>query len=167
MIKDYEEARDVLSDTIMTAYEQFETVKEPDSFIYFLFTLARRKYKRGLWRRRIFNAYDDSFSETIEGTGPSPAASIDARLLHDALAKLPSKQREAVTLFELADLTLDEIARIQGSKLSAVKQRVRRGRFRLGQLLGAPTFSIQEKKTVNDTNEQMICIEIETELDQR
>ena len=139
MVADDEEAREILSDTSLTAYEQFETLKKPDSFLFFPFTIARRKYKRGLWRRKIFIRYDHSVHDMTEASDVTPDARADMRLLHEALAKLPSKQREAVTLFELSDLPLEEIASIQNAKLSTVKQRLRVGRMKLAELLGVTT----------------------------
>jgi RNA polymerase sigma-70 factor, ECF subfamily len=166
MVGDYEEAREILSETILTAYEQFETISDSDSFIYFLFTIAKRKYKRAMWRRKLFKAYDDALNDTIEGDGPSPEAQADARLLRDALAKLPPKQREAVSMFGIADMTLDEIASIQNSKLSAVKQRVRRARFKLAELLGA-TLSKDEDANVRKVKDEKESIDLEPEREER
>jgi RNA polymerase sigma-70 factor, ECF subfamily len=166
MVADSEEARDILSETSLAAYEKFETLKDPGSFLFFLFTIARRKYKRGLWRRKIFRVYDESTHDTVESGGMSPEAQADQRLLHEALARLPAKLREAVTLFELTGLTLDEIARIQNAKLSAVKQRLRRGRFKLADLLGATTF-IQEEQGVKEATKNMIGVPVQAEEEQQ
>jgi RNA polymerase sigma-70 factor, ECF subfamily len=162
MVSEREEAREILSETCLTAYERFETVKDPESFIYFLFTIAKRKYKRGVWRRKIFRAYDASLHEPVDHGNPSPETQTDLRLLHDALAKLPSKQREAVTLFELSDLPLEEIAKIQNSKLSAVKQRVRRGRFKLADRLGASTTDYEDKQ-LRKVKEIMNGVQVEAD----
>ena len=51
--------------------------------------------------------------------------------LHQALALLPDAQREAVILFEISGFNLKEVAEIQEASLSAVKQRLKRGRERL------------------------------------
>ncbi len=164
MVADREEAREVISETSLAAYELFETLKEPASFIFFLFTIARRKYKRGLWRRKIFRAYNAAVHDTIVCGDPSPEAQADLRLLHDALAKLPPKQREAVTLFELTGLKLEEIAEIQHTKLGTVKTRVRRGRLKLADLLGAATPT-DEMKGARRKDENIACMTVELEED--
>jgi RNA polymerase sigma-70 factor (ECF subfamily) len=51
------------------------------------------------------------------------------------LARLPLKQREAVILSDVVGYSLQEIAAMQGDGLSAVKQRVARGREKLRQML--------------------------------
>jgi RNA polymerase sigma factor (sigma-70 family) len=49
----------------------------------------------------------------------------------EALAALPAVQREAIVLFDLEGLGLQEVARLQNVSLSAVKSRLNRGRERL------------------------------------
>lgn len=48
-----------------------------------------------------------------------------------ALAVLPPEQREAVVLFEVDGFSIEEIAAMQGSSITAVKTRLVRGRERL------------------------------------
>jgi RNA polymerase sigma-70 factor (ECF subfamily) len=58
-------------------------------------------------------------------------------MLHAALGRLPGTQREAIVLFELAGLSLEDVREVQGGSLSGVKSRIVRGRRRLAELLGA------------------------------
>lgn len=55
--------------------------------------------------------------------------------LYDALNKLPLKYREAVVLHFISGFSLQEVAAIQQSTLSAVKVRVLRGKIRLRKIL--------------------------------
>lgn len=48
-----------------------------------------------------------------------------------ALATLPAVQREAVVLFEIDGFSIEEIAVLQRSSITAVKTRLSRGRRRL------------------------------------
>jgi DNA-directed RNA polymerase specialized sigma24 family protein len=48
-----------------------------------------------------------------------------------ALSALPEKQREAVVLFEIEGFSIEEVAKMQNAKISAVKSRLARGRARL------------------------------------
>jgi RNA polymerase sigma-70 factor (ECF subfamily) len=56
-----------------------------------------------------------------------------------ALRELPEKQRVAVMLHHLADLTVEQVAGETGSSVSAVKQQLARGRKALAALLGEET----------------------------
>ena len=39
---DKEEARDIVAETVMTALEQFASLRNHDAFLYYLFTIAKR-----------------------------------------------------------------------------------------------------------------------------
>jgi RNA polymerase sigma-70 factor (ECF subfamily) len=98
-----------------------------------LLSVHRNRSRQHFWRR--FLSLD---SERARGFDPPGA---DARDLADerrgaerasrALASLPAVQREAIILFELDGFTIEEIAGLQGSTISAVKSRLARGRERL------------------------------------
>jgi RNA polymerase sigma factor (sigma-70 family) len=55
--------------------------------------------------------------------------------LHVALAQLVEEQREAIILFEIAGFSIKEIVEIQAVSQSAVKQRLKRGREKLVEIL--------------------------------
>ena len=136
MVRNNEEARDIVSETILIAYEQFEDVRTPSSFIFYLFTIARRIYLKRERRGRLFARYDPEQVQRIPARHERPDVSADVQLLYQALDRLPAKQREAVVLFEIADCTLEEVRAIQGGTLSGVKSRLKRGREALAELLG-------------------------------
>ena len=134
---DREEANDLVGDTILAAFERFDHIRGEEAFLSYLFTIALRIHKRRRWRRKLFGAYDEERAAGIRDEGSSPESSADVVLLHRALARLPERQREAVVLFELTGLSLEEVREIQGGSLSGVKSRVARGRKELARLLGA------------------------------
>ncbi len=136
MVRNHEEARDIVSETILIAYEQFEDVRTPSSFIFYLFTISRRIYMKRERRGRLFGRFDSDTAQNIPAEHTRPDVSTDVALLYKALARLPAKQREAVVLFDIADCTLEEVRAIQGGTLSGVKSRLKRGREALAVLLG-------------------------------
>lgn len=137
MARNTEEAKDIIGDTVLRAYENFDKIKNKDAFRSYLFSVAARLYKRKLWRSRIFGIFDEEKAEQIKTNDTSPETKADVNALYAALKKLPEKQREAVTLFEISGFSLEEIRQMQGGSLSGVKSRVKRGRERLAELLGA------------------------------
>jgi RNA polymerase sigma-70 factor, ECF subfamily len=132
---DNESARDLASQTILVAYEHFEQIREPERFRSYCFQVASRLQKRDRWRNRNRVAYDPVAAESITDPGPSPDASLAAQELYSALATLPKTMRDAVILFEITGLSLEEIRQIQGGSLSGVKSRIARGRERLARML--------------------------------
>ncbi len=136
MTRDDEDARDVFSDTVLIAYEQFDTLRDPDAFLFYLFTIVRRRVTRNRWRRRLFAPMTEHAETTASTAGPTPDQHADIMILHRAIDRLPFAQREAISLHALAGLSIDEVARLQKSSPNTVKSRIQRGRHRLAQLLG-------------------------------
>jgi RNA polymerase sigma-70 factor, ECF subfamily len=133
---DDDAARDLASETILVAYEHFDRLRDPSRFRSYCFQIASRRAKRSRWRERNRVAYDATFAEALADNGLSPETSAEIRLLYEALDALPTKVRDAVVLFEISGLSLEEIRHIQGGSLSGVKSRIARGRKQLARLLG-------------------------------
>jgi RNA polymerase sigma-70 factor, ECF subfamily len=135
MTKDSELARDVVGETLLAAYESFHNLRDPASFLFFLIAIARRQYwKMSRWGR-LFTRMETKHEDLVIDSAPEPGVAHDVELLHAAIAKLPHKQREALVLFELSGLSLNEIHALQGGSLSGVKSRIARARKRLGEML--------------------------------
>jgi RNA polymerase sigma-70 factor (ECF subfamily) len=135
---DETEADDLLSDTVLAAFERFDTLKDPQAFTSFLFTIATRINRHNQDRRRRYDKYDPELAETIPSTNIAPDVAADILLIREALSLLPEKQRETIILFEISGFSLQEIREIQGGTLSGVKSRLRRARKDLAKLLGVP-----------------------------
>lgn len=141
IVKNREEAMDLVQETTLQAYKGFEKLKNPAAFTSFLFTIASRIHKRNIWRKRLFFNFsqNDEKSEALDNIADNNAKAdsrYDVQALYKALDTLPEAQREAVVLFEINGLSLDEIKDIQGASLPAVKSRVQRGRKALAVALG-------------------------------
>jgi RNA polymerase sigma-70 factor, ECF subfamily len=130
-----ERAKDLVSETILKAFESFGRVREPVAFQSYLFTIAVRLNRQERARAKRWLPIANEHFE-IPSNSYAPDANADVENLYAALAKLPKKQREAIVMSEIAGLKLEEVARIQESSLSAVKSRVSRGRMKLAKLLG-------------------------------
>jgi RNA polymerase sigma-70 factor (ECF subfamily) len=133
---DHVDAQDLLSETVVEAFERFHTLRDRQAFVGFLFTIATRIQRHKERRAKWFGSYDELAAMQLPSGEGSPEMSAEIRLLIDALEKLPIKEREAVVLFELSGFTLQEIRAIQSGTLSGVKSRLRRGRVRLAGILG-------------------------------
>jgi len=134
--KGSEDGRDLLSDAILLTYENFEKLRIPEAFTSYAFTTARRLYYRRAKRKKWWGVLGKEAEEIVDHRTQSPEIKLDTEALDRALLQLPEKQREAVILFEISGLSLQEIVEIQGGSLSGVKSRIVRGRERLAVLLG-------------------------------
>lgn len=138
-----DDAKDIISETTLIAFERFETVKQPDRFLYFLFSVAANLVKKKQRRKKFWGVFD-----SVEVDQKIHESESDRRVLqkelYTALNKLNEKQREAIVLFEINGFTIKEIAVIQGLSESGVKSNLRRGKEQLGKLLTEPA---QHKQT--------------------
>jgi RNA polymerase sigma-70 factor (ECF subfamily) len=141
MVKNSDEVMDIVQETTLKAYDGFEKLKNPQAFKSYLFTIASRIYKRSNWRKRLFSSFSSNDEnepeyDNIVDNGTAPDVNHDVEVLRNAMMQLPDKQREAVTLFEISGLSLEEIRDIQGGSLPGVKSRVQRGRKKLAEIMG-------------------------------
>lgn len=134
-VRGEDDARDVAAETVLRAYERFDELRAPAAFVGFLFGIAVRVAQERERRGRWWGAFSRVDAEARPSPAPGPDAHAEAALLYAALARLPAAQREAVILFDLADLSLEDIQRVQGGSLSGVKSRLVRGREALARLL--------------------------------
>ena len=141
IVRNREDALDLVQETTLKAFDSFEKLKNPKAFTSYLFTIASRLNQRNSSRRkwfRSFSSYDEDQSpeENLKSAESAPDANHDIEALHMALDQLPAKQKEAVSLFEISGLSIKEIRDIQGGSIPGVKSRILRGRQALARILG-------------------------------
>jgi RNA polymerase sigma-70 factor (ECF subfamily) len=135
MTRNREDAKDVVGETVLLAYEHLEQLRNDDAFLGFLFTIASRVSQRRTFRKKEENATEEQV-EALFDNFTQPDIALDVQFLYEALDKLPLEQREAVIMAEITGLSHKEIQKIQGGTISGVKVRIFRAKRRLAQLLG-------------------------------
>lgn len=136
MLRNREDARDLISETLLTAYENFEKLRNPEAFLYFLFGIAAKHIRHKERRKKFWGFFEQTHADNIKDTSSQPEAAADLSILYDAIATLPYAQREALVLFEVSGLSLEEIQEVMGGSLSGVKSNVARARKKLVEKLG-------------------------------
>ena len=126
-----EDGDDLYQETLLRAFDRLPGLRDEARFrSWFYAILLNRHRSRGreaFWRR--FLPWNEAFPN-----GEEPAvfdASRETGRATQALAKLPDEQREAIVLFEVDGFSLEEVARLTGASIPAVKSRLVRGRERL------------------------------------
>ena len=136
------EYSDLMNDTLLVAYSKFDSIKNKTSLLSYLCGVSikllansnrKLKPKLGLDSKQIVTV--DSNANTDKD--------IKVVLLYEAMSYLPEIQRECLILFEITGFSIKEIMEIQKSSESAIKQRLRRGRQRLTEIL---TFESENKR---------------------
>lgn len=129
------EFRDLMNDTLLVAFEKFDTLKSTDAFLSFLFGISVRVLANYNQKKR-----EDRFEKTtetflIQDENANTQQDADVHFLYQALATLTDDQRESILLFEISGFSIKEISQLQNASESAVKQRLKRGREKLTEIL--------------------------------
>ncbi len=125
------EAEDLISESILQALKSFNTLKNDAAFLSFLFSIASRIVHKKNRRLKYKADYDENVLSQIPESGIDAETRLDVELLYKVLNTLPRNQKEALILFEISGFSIKEVAQIQNASVSAVKQRLKRGRERL------------------------------------
>ena len=142
LTRNREDARDLISETLLHAFEKLETLRDEITFQSFIFTIARRTFYNRKTRTRKFEYRDnEEIDELFCGGGIAADDALDVQFLYKALDKLPEVQREAVVMAEIMGFSHKEIQKIQGGTVTGVKVRIFRAKRQLAKLLGADTNS--------------------------
>jgi RNA polymerase sigma-70 factor (ECF subfamily) len=139
MLRDAELAADLTQDAFVKAYRNYESLEKPENARAWLYQIAHRVALDELRRRKIVRF----LPWTGESKGAAPSAehlAMDLRLSGDlqrALARIPERQRAALLLAELHDLTGLELAAALGVSHVAARALLTRARESLRQALAA------------------------------
>ena len=137
IVRDTENARDLLHDTMVTIAKRASSYKHPRPFKPWIFTIARNLAFNFLKKARpkLISNGDNVDGEPLvmdhiasHGVSPEEAADTRQRVsdLMKVLDTLKSDEKEIVVLRIGQGLSYDEIAPIVGAKAEAVRQRVSR-----------------------------------------
>ncbi|NOZ47223.1 MAG: sigma-70 family RNA polymerase sigma factor [Chlorobi bacterium] len=142
-IMDY---KDLVNESVLRAFEKFERLQKKDSFAAYIYSIASNIIKNELRRKKISRLPDNYIIDVKQLTENHAIQKFEIEILYKALHKLPEKQKEAIILFEISGYSIKEIAEIQKSGISAIKQRLKRGRQKLSELLYVPVVMKEEKR---------------------
>lgn len=137
--------KDLMQDVVIVAFNRLEELKNPAAFLSFLCGIAIRLLSnQNRKKREDYLAHHERLINSLSCSDDDGHALMNRDLLYTALSRLPEQQREAIILFELSGFSIREIAEMQSSGESAVKQRLLRGRQQL-------MVHLQSLTTVNES----------------
>ena len=124
--------------TFLRAYRSLNAF-EPSkgSFSTWLFTIAKRlaaqEHERSHHRHEVSATDVETLAAVSDATDPAEAASVAQRLRHleAALRALPDGLRSTFLLSQIKELTLEEVAEVEGCAIGTVKSRIHRAREQL------------------------------------
>lgn len=129
-----DDAKDLISEITLQAFERFDSIKQKEQFVFFLFGIARNLFLKKIRRQKFNVKWDEAAMSEVEGYRHAEEG-VQIRELANLLNQLNPKQREAITLFEVAGFSYEEIAAIQQTSLSAVKSTLFKSRQALKEMV--------------------------------
>lgn len=132
--------RDLINESLLVAYDRLEVLRSKDAFLSFLIGISVRILSNNHQKRKEerWSAATEKHKQDFSIGANDP----DIHFLYEGLSHLNEEQRECLILFEISGFSIKEIAEIQNASESAVKQRLKRGRDKLKQIL---TFESSHK----------------------
>jgi len=128
---------DVFQETLISALRAYDTLADPTAVKAWLFSIAARKAidsHRAAGRAPLPLADP---AQAVADPSADPAQAIGGDLWRD-VARLPGKQRQAVALRFIADLSHREIGQVMGTSDAAARRNVFEGVRRLREDLTDP-----------------------------
>lgn len=128
------EHKDLMNDTLLIAFEKLGTLNSEKAFFSFLVGISVRLLANN-HKKKKETAYPQEPNFDVVDVNAETTRDAEVHLLHKALALLSEEQRECIILFEITGFSIKEIMEIQNASSSAVKQRLKRGRAKLIEIL--------------------------------
>jgi len=130
-------AEEIAQDALTALVQRWRRYGPPDSPAAFVFAIARRRAARAAVRQRLWLPLENAFGRRDGRANPEQAvvSSSERAWVLRALSRLRQPDRQVLLLVTVADLGMEEAARLLGISLSATKMRALRARQRLREVL--------------------------------
>lgn len=129
------EFQDLVNETLLVAFDKFDTLKSKQAFLAFLFGIGIRILSNNNRKKKENYLQSEESTHSIQDTNAHTQMDVEIHFLYLALAKLKEAQRESIILFEISGFSIKEIAELQNTSISSVKSRLKRGREKLMEIM--------------------------------
>lgn len=143
-------AQDLVQDALSVAWKRFDDLRDGVQFKTWVISIMHRtysNYSRSEQRHRSTSIESAETEEIIDAAHETTPYQLIMEM-RQALLRLDAKDREALLLFTLGGLSVDELSALQKCGVDAMKKRLERARRKMRTLLddqgkggAAPTFS--------------------------
>lgn len=133
---------DTVQDILLTLHAVRHTYEPARPFGPWLVAIANRRIVDRLRRQGRLGAYETPFEpehETFAGAGSNlQEEAANARVLREAVERLPAGQRDAIRMLKLEEMSLKEASSISGMSVAALKVATHRALKNLRKLIEKP-----------------------------
>ena len=129
ILGDAEEVKEALQETFLRVFRHLKRYDESRDFFGWLYRIAVnvcRDLDQRRRRRRIFTPIDDALPVTTE-----PRTNDDVAMLRRAIDTLPERERLAIILRDIEELSTEDVAEILGNSPATVRVQISKARAKL------------------------------------
>ena len=139
---DAEETKEAVQETFLRLFRHLRRYDERQDFSGWLFRIAVnvcRDLQKRRRRRGIFGPIDDAYELPSRAAAADDvlAAQGEVALLRRAIDTLPPKEKLALVLRDVEELTTDEVAAILGSRPATVRVQISKARIKVREWIDA------------------------------
>ena len=135
---------DLMNDTLLIAFQKIDTLKSDKAFLSFLFSISIRILSNQ-HKKKKEDSINNITNDNLQDVNAVTEQRAEIYFLYQALDQLPEVQKEAIILFEISGFSIKEIMVLQDSSESAIKQRLKRGREKLAEILSYESNIVKEE----------------------
>jgi RNA polymerase sigma-70 factor (ECF subfamily) len=137
-VRDRERAEDMAQEAFLRIFQQLARFRGDSAFSTWMFSVALNVYRSTLRRRILPSVPLDAIAGLLSRSAPELELADSQReeLVRRAVAALPPRYRDALTVFYFRDMDLAETARILKVPEGTAKALLHRGRTLLRRKLG-------------------------------
>ena len=139
-IKNPQDREDIVQETFINAYRNLHQLSKPDSFGYWLVTIAQNLCRNWLSKNRSHTIPIDEVDENLLNSDSEPEReSIEAeqrQIITQAIKALPETERQIASAHYLEGTSHKELANRHGLSYQAVCARLSRAKQKLAKRLG-------------------------------
>jgi RNA polymerase sigma-70 factor (ECF subfamily) len=141
---------DLYQDALLAAFQGFESLREPQAFRNWLYSIIIRRYRNRFrhpwWKRRTTLT-----PEIAEAHSYDPTQRFDSsRWLKRALKALKTEERALIVMFEIEGWSIAELSEIFTKPEGTIKAKLSRSRKKMRKTL---VSLLPGRKSKNETNE--------------
>lgn len=147
----WEDSEDLTQEVFVAAYRSLDSLREPGKFVAWLRGITENVCRMQMRRRKPGQAA--SVEGAISPDWMKATKSIEVgELLQQALAAIPPKNRDVVSLYYLGGYSYSEIGQLRGLPVKTIKSRLHEARGQLKrQLLRAVTRLYDHRRARDNT----------------
>jgi len=126
---------DLINEVLLKALPKIDELKAENALLSYLCSIAIRILANSHRKKRPRNMDLQRATHVHPLSDPVVEQKLEVDRLYAAMAQLPVEQKESLILYEINGFSIKEVAKMHGVGESAVKQRLRRGRMALAEIL--------------------------------